>query len=172
VLVAEELFVSGCRLLVTMTSAGQLVELRSPPYFLLIEKALREEGTRYHDLPAAEFSHADPTLLGTSTTRLRTFVFPSKRAPLGQLTRLSVKPRMRSPQCATMKRKGLLAVEMKAAALYGFSAPRRKPVLCFAHVTNEMALNEGDFDKGEAGGTFAALAVIAAATQALRGVDL
>ena len=31
VLVAEELFASGCRLLVSITSAGQLVELRPPP---------------------------------------------------------------------------------------------------------------------------------------------
>jgi uridine phosphorylase len=49
---------------------------------------------------------------------------------------------------------------MEAAALYAFSAARRKPVLCFAHVTNQMALVEGDFEKGEADGTVDALAVI------------
>jgi purine-nucleoside phosphorylase len=69
-----------------------------------------------------------------------------------------------------MKDKRLLAVEMEAAALYAFSAARRKPVLCFAHVTNQMALIEGDFEKGEANRTFDALAVIAAAATALRGV--
>ena len=36
VLVAEELFVSGCRLLVSVTSAGQIVPDREPPYFVLI----------------------------------------------------------------------------------------------------------------------------------------
>jgi uridine phosphorylase len=56
---------------------------------------------------------------------------------------------------------------MEAAALYAFSSARRKPVICFAHVTNQMALVEGDFEKGEANGTLDALAVIATAAAAL-----
>ena len=65
-----------------------------------------------------------------------------------------------------MKKKGLLAVEMEAAALYAFAASRTKPVLCFAHVTNQMARIEGDFEKGEADGSVEALAVICAAAEA------
>ena len=68
---------------------------------------------------------------------------------------------------AAMKAKGLLAVEMEAAALYAFAAARRKTVLCFAHVTNQMAQVEGDFEKGEADGTIDALAVIVAAARAI-----
>lgn len=63
VLVAEELFASSCRLLISVTSAGQLVELRPPPYFVLIERALRDEGASHHYMPASEFSPANPTLL-------------------------------------------------------------------------------------------------------------
>ena len=48
VLVAEQLFASGCRFLISIASAGQLIELAPPPYFILIEKALRDEGTSYH----------------------------------------------------------------------------------------------------------------------------
>ena len=47
VLVAEELFASGCRLLVSLTSAGQIVPSGSPPYFVIIDRALRDEGTSY-----------------------------------------------------------------------------------------------------------------------------
>src|SRR5262245_50116436 len=47
VLVAEELFASGCELIISMTSAGQLVAPRPPPYFILIDRALRDEGTSY-----------------------------------------------------------------------------------------------------------------------------
>ena len=65
-----------------------------------------------------------------------------------------------------MKVKGLLAVEMEAAALYAFSEARRKPVLCFAHVTNQMATVSGNFEKGEADGTVDALALIAATVRA------
>ena len=57
---------------------------------------------------------------------------------------------------------------MEAAALYAFSAARRKPILCFAHVTNQMAVEEGDFEKGAAGGSLDALAVIAATVRRWR----
>src|SRR5947207_7354847 len=63
VLLAEELFVSGCRLLISMTSAGQIVPQGQPPYFVVIDRALRDEGTSYHYLPPAEFSDADPGLI-------------------------------------------------------------------------------------------------------------
>ena len=71
---------------------------------------------------------------------------------------------------AAMKAKGLLAVEMEAAALYAFSAARGKPVICFAHVTNQMASIEGDFEKGEANGAIDALAVVVAAANACHEV--
>ena len=58
---------------------------------------------------------------------------------------------------------------MEAAALYAFARARGKPVLCFAHVTNQMAVVEGDFEKGEADGSAASLEVIATAARAWRG---
>src|SRR5262245_4246041 len=169
VLIAEQLFASGCRLLISMTSAGQLLEIRCPPYFILIEKALRDEGTRYHYLPSAEFSEADAGLLARMKDAFLHLSVPVERGA----TWTTDAPFRETPDAiATMKGKGLLAVEMEAAALYAFSAARRNPVVCFAHVTNQMALIEGDFEKGEANGTLAALAVIAAAATALRGVGV
>jgi uridine phosphorylase len=164
VLVAEELFASGCTLLISMTSAGQLVELRPPPYFILIEKALRDEGTSYHYLPPAEFSEADGMLLVQLDGAFDRLNVPVERGA----TWTTDAPFRETPgTIAAMKAKGLLAVEMEAAALYAFCEARRKPVLCFAHVTNQMALVEGDFEKGEADGMLDALAVIAAAARAL-----
>jgi uridine phosphorylase len=54
----------------------------------------------------------------------------------------------------------VLAVEMEAAALYAFANAQGKEVLCFAHVTNQMALTDGDFEKGEANGARDALRLI------------
>ena len=54
---------------------------------------------------------------------------------------------------------------MEAAALYAFAQARRKAVLCFAHVTNQMGHIEGDFEKGEANGSQDALELIAAAVK-------
>jgi len=50
---------------------------------------------------------------------------------------------------------------MEAAALYAFAQARRKPVVCFAHVTNQMGNVEGDFEKGEDNGNGNALQVMA-----------
>src|SRR5258707_11881671 len=66
VLVAEELFASGCRLLVSLTSAGQIVPSGPPPYFVIIDRALRDEETSYHYAPPAEFAYADPRLVETA----------------------------------------------------------------------------------------------------------
>ena len=57
---------------------------------------------------------------------------------------------------------GLLAVEMEAAALYAFAQVCHKAVICFAHVTNQMGIIEGDFEKGEADGSRDALELTAA----------
>ncbi|XYD11654.1 hypothetical protein R1A27_14385 [Methylobacterium sp. NMS12] len=60
---------------------------------------------------------------------------------------------------------GILAVEMEAAALYAFAQARGKPVLCFAHVTNQMG-QAGDFEEGEANGATTALRLVAAVAAA------
>jgi uridine phosphorylase len=163
VLIAEQLFASGCRLLVSVTSSGQLVELRPPPYFVLIEKALRDEGTSYHYQPPSEFSDGPFQLIASMES-----AFDELRvAVVRGATWTTDAPFRETPTAiAAMKAKGLLAVEMEAAALHAFAAARRKAVLCFAHVTNQMARVEGDFEKGEADGTVDALAVILAAAQA------
>ena len=63
VLLAEQMFASGCRLLISITSSGQITALRPPPYFILIDRALRDEGTSYHYLPAGDYAEAAPDLL-------------------------------------------------------------------------------------------------------------
>lgn len=165
VLVAEELFASGCKLLISVTSAGQLAGLRPPPYFVLIDKALRDEGTSYHYLSSDEFSRADESLL-----RLLDGAFLDLQVPVerGATWTTDAPFRETAGTIAQMRERGLLAVEMEAAALYAFATARGKPVICFAHVTNQMARIERDFEKGDADGTVDSLAVIHAAVRAWR----
>ena len=83
VLVAEELFASGCRLLVSLTSAGQIVPSGPPPYFVVIDRALRDEGTSYHYAPRSEFAEADRDLVkiaGPRSRRRRTEAIHAERA--------------------------------------------------------------------------------------------
>ena len=49
---------------------------------------------------------------------------------------------------------------MEASALYAFAEARNRPVICFAHVTNQMASISGDFEKGEQNGSIDALEVL------------
>ncbi len=158
VLVAEELFACGCELLISMTSAGQINKIADPPYFVFIEKALRDEGTSYHYLPPAEFSYIRPGLLsmingicGQAAVRIYRGAAWTTDAPFRE-TKTAIK------YC---QHRGILAVEMEAAALYAFAESRRKPVVCLAHVTNQMACVEGDFEKGAANGSQDALHVVA-----------
>ena len=165
VLLAEQLFACGCALLISITSAGQLQPSAPTPYFILIDRALRDEGTSHHYLPPALFADADtaliarvmPALAGIGPTVLRGATWTTD-APF----------RETETAIATAREAGALAVEMEAAALYAFARARGRAVLCFAHVTNQMAQIEGDFEKGEAGGARDALAVIAATAKALR----
>ena len=165
VLVAEQLFDSGCELLVSMTSAGRLLPLKPPPYFVLIERALRDEGTSYHYLPPAEFSHAPEVMLERLAGAFDGLSVPVVHGA----TWTTDAPFRETPEAiAGMVERGLLAVEMEAAALYALAAARAFPILCFAHVTNQMGRSEGDFEKGLDDGTVDALAVIGAAARRLR----
>ena len=64
------------------------------------------------------------------------------------------------------KRRGILAVEMEAAALYAFAQARQTKVLCIAHVTNTMGQTVQDFEKGEADGTADAMQILEAIVRA------
>jgi uridine phosphorylase len=167
VLVAEQLFVSGCRFLVSMTSAGQIVQQAPPPYFMLIDQALRDEGTSYHYLPPAEFVAAEERLVEAAMKALATSAPPIYR---GASWTTDAPFRETAAAIAHCRARQVHAVEMEAAGLYAFAHARRQPVLCFAHVTNQMAVVEGDFEKGDADGAAASLGVIAAAASAWRGL--
>jgi uridine phosphorylase len=167
VLIAEELFASGCRLLLSVTSAGQILPVQPPPYFIVIDRALRDEGTSYHYLPPSDYSSADPDLVRGAREALIT---AGISVEVGATWTTDAPFRETHAAIEAAAKAGLLAVEMEAAALYAFAQARRRSVLCFAHVTNQMGRIEGDFEKGAADGAEASLRVIALASrQLLRG---
>lgn len=157
VLVAEELFASGCRFLISITSAGQIVAAGPAPYFVVIDRALRDEGTSYHYAPPAEFANAEPALVRKAVSALRHSGF---EAIVGASWTTDAPFRETVEAIGFAREKGILAVEMEAAALYAFAQAANVRVLCIAHVTNTMAQAEGDFEKGEADGTTDALRLL------------
>jgi len=169
VLVAEELFASGCRLLISLTSAGQIVPAGPPPYFVVIDRALRDEGTSYHYDAPSEFADADPRLVTIAADALKRAGLP---AFVGSSWTTDAPFRETAEAIESARAKGILAVEMEAAALYAFARARSAKVLCLAHVTNTMGQAREDFEKGEADGTADALKNLAALVEALHGGDV
>ncbi len=165
VLVAEELFACGCRVLISLTSAGQINPVGDPPYFVIIDRAVRDEGTSYHYAAPEIFAEADPHLVEEA---LRALAGADLQVHVGASWTTDAPFRETAAAIEAARTKGALAVEMEAAALYTFARRRNKAVLCLAYVTNTMGLSDQDFEKGDAEGTSAALRVLEALARALR----
>jgi len=165
VLVAEELFACGCELLISITSAGQVTPVQEPPYFILIDRALRDEGTSYHYLPPSEWAEAPTDLVARLGAAFDDAGVPVLQGP----TWTTDAPFRETAQAIeAMKERSILAVEMEAAALYAFARARKRPVICFAHVTNQMGQIDGDFEKGQANGAMDALFIATRAASRFR----
>ncbi len=157
VLVAEQLFSSGCKLLISVTSAGIIDPGEHTKRFALITEAVRDEGTSYHYLPADSLAKIRESLRSELTPISNPDSipwFPAKSwttdAPYRE-TKTAID---------SMRGQNVCCVEMEASALYAYALAREKDIICFAHLTNTMAQSEGDFEKGEHFGSIATLNLI------------
>ncbi len=158
VLVAEQLFVSGCKFLVSVTSAGIINPPPTKKRFGMITKAVRDEGTSYHYLPPGIPSVPRDHLLEKLLHCIK-----QTNCPFFEANSWTTDAPYRETQSAieAMRQKDITCVEMEAAALYALSAVKNYDIICFAHLTNSMAQQEGDFEKGEAFGSIDTLALLA-----------
>ena len=153
-LVAEQLFVSGCELLVSITSAGIVQEAPPPKDFALIDEAIRDEGTSAHYITQGRNSRLPAHLLEDAREGDGLPWSPAKSWTTDA-------PYRETPSALdAMKEAGVSCVEMEAAALYAFAERKEKDLICFAHLTNTMAQEKGDFEKGEAFGSLNALQLL------------
>ena len=165
VLAAEQLFASGCGLLVSIASAGQITDVGPPPYYILIERSLRDEGTSYHYLPPSDYVEADPALLALAAEALAQ---AGRQVYVGDSWTTDAPFRETAQSIASRRRAGILAVEMEAASLYAFAAARACPVICLAHVSNQLGCVDGDFEKGDGNGAADSLDLVKALAEAWR----
>lgn len=168
VLVAEQLFAAGCRFLVSVTSSGQITPQDDPPYFVLIERAIRDEGTSHHYRSTCRYATLDADLADFVEAECQTV---SRPVYTGATWTTDAPFRETETAIERARSEEILAVEMEAAALYTVADVREWPVVCFAHVTNQMGKTETDFEKGEADGSQDALEVIDAAATAWRSMN-
>lgn len=157
VLVAEQLFVSGCKRLVSITSAGIINEPDNQKRFMLITSAIRDEGTSYHYLPAERPAVLNRQLLDWLSAARNTDTCPY----FGGQSWTTDAPYRETPSAIqAMKHRGITCVEMEAAALYALAEAKNYDIVCFAHITNAMAQSAGDFEKGEEFGSLDTLALL------------
>jgi uridine phosphorylase len=168
VLIAEQMFASGARFVLSITSAGLLEQLGTPPYFVIVDRAYRDEGTSYHYLPASDFVAAEPGLIDRFS---RVLACAGPQVHRAATWTTDAPFRETEAMIAEGKAMGLSAIEMECAALYALAEAKQYQILCLAHVTNTMAVEHGDFEKGEAGGARDALQIIAAVARKLAGED-
>jgi purine-nucleoside phosphorylase len=156
VLVAEQLFVSGCKLLISITSAG-IINNQSEKRFALITSSVRDEGTSYHYLPPEKNATINEKLF-----RLLSGAAINTDVPFfnGTSWTTDAPYRETSSAIAEMKKQNITCVEMEAAALYALAEVKNYNIICFAYLTNSMAQTEGDFEKGEEFGSVDTLNLI------------
>ncbi len=164
VLVAEQLFVSGCEFLISIVSAGAIADGLPKPCYLLIERALRDEGTSYHYLPPAPYAAADSELFAASLKAAEKLGLPVRR---GTSWTTDAPFRETALTVANRREQGIDAVEMELAALLAFAEARKKRLIAIAHITNCMGQEQGDFNKGEDHGAEDSLAIAGAIARAV-----
>jgi len=157
VLVAEQLAVSGCRFIISITSAGIINEPMTEKRFALIIEAIRDEGTSYHYVPAGE-----KAMLAAPLAVVLHKLISDSACPFFEGISWTTDAPYRETPSAIQNRKqtNITCVEMEASALYSFAKVRNHHVICFAHLTNKMAQREGDFEKGIEMGSIDSLSLI------------
>jgi uridine phosphorylase len=145
VLIAEQLHVSGAAVLLGLTSAGRVDASLPMPSLVVATSAVRDEGTSYHYLPAAEIVMAQGKLAERLYHRLGELSLPVSQ---GRVWTTDAPYRETHEQLAEHAANGVLAVEMQAASLFAFAQARHAAVGMVAHVTNAIDGPGDPFDKG------------------------
>src|SRR6188474_838976 len=146
VLIAEQLWAAGAKLIVGLTSAGRVSPNLPLPSIVVVNDAIRDEGTSLH--------YVAPTQsLRTPTQRIVEPLIAelSAIAPhvcQGRVWTTDAPYRETREQLAYWATQNVLAVEMQAASLFAFGEARRAPVGVVALVSNSVDGPAGSFDTG------------------------
>lgn len=145
VLIAEQMAISGAKIVLGLTSAGRLNSALQIPSLVVATSAIRDEGTSYHYLPPAEVVDAPLDVAKLLEAELQTLPLPVLS---GKVWTTDAPYRETKSQLTDYANAGVMAVEMQAAALFAFSKIRRFPVGLVAYVSNAVGQTSKPFEKG------------------------
>lgn len=137
--------VSGAQVVLGLTSAGRINSEIPVPGLVVVTRAIRDEGTSYHYLPASKAVDAPSKVAQFLKAELETLPLPVSS---GSVWTTDAPYRETEGELVVQAAAGVLAVEMQAASLFAFSKARRFPVGAVAHVTNRVGQTGEPFDKG------------------------
>lgn len=111
----EQVAARGVQRIVAVGLAGGLTADLSAGSVVLASRALRDEGTSYHYLPAERYAHANAYLTGVLSAALADFAIPNR---VGATWTTDAPLRETAEEVAAYTAEGVLTVEMEAATLF------------------------------------------------------
>jgi uridine phosphorylase len=165
VLVAEQLWTAGAELIVGITSAGRVSPTMTLPSIVIVDDAVRDEGTSLHYLaPSTNVLTPTPGIVDLLLRELSTV---SSHVCRGRVWTTDAPYRETAEQLRFWADQGVLAVEMQAASLFAFARARGAQVALVALVSNSVDQVVADFDTGGDEYRIAVLSAIARASRVL-----
>ena len=136
VLVAEQLWAAGAQVIVGITSAGRVSPTLPLPSVVIVDEAVRDEGTSLHYVPPSttivDADTGDRGDAGSGAAPRRCHV---RR---GTAWTTDAPYRETADQLRLWAERGILAVEMQAASLFAFAHARAANVAIVALVSNSV----------------------------------
>lgn len=145
VLVAEQLFAAGAKLIVGLSSAGRVSPQLPLPSLVVATEAVRDEGTSLHYLPPSPMVHCPSGVAGILAAELAATGW---HVESGAVWTTDAPYRETLSQLRHWAANGVLAVEMQAASLFAFGAARGADVALLAVVSNAVDHAGDSFDTG------------------------
>ena len=137
----EEMIALGCRAFVACGGAGALTRTLELGDLVVVDSALRDEGTSYHYLPAARTVATSPAVVAALAAHLTAAGMPHT---VGRTWTTDGIYRETKTRVARRVAEGCLTVEMEAAALLAVAAFRSVPLGYVLYAGDTLAGEEWD----------------------------
>lgn len=163
VLVAEQLHAAGAQLIVGLTSAGRVAPTLPLPSIVVVDEAVRDEGTSLHYLHASTTVASPTPQVAEHLARTLATLSPVRR---GLVWTTDAPYRETRHQLRSWAAAGVLAVEMQAASLFAFAHAKGVHVGVVALVSNSVDHASEPFDTGGHAYRLRVLSAVARAARA------
>jgi uridine phosphorylase len=137
----EEVIAMGCRAFVVCGGAGAMRPGLTLGHLVVVQSAVRDEGTSHHYAPASRYVDADPLAASVLTATLSDHGVPFLT---GRTWTTDAPYRETRGKIAARRAEGCVTVEMEAAALAAVAAFRQVPLAQVLYAGDDLSGEEWD----------------------------